>query len=139
MDIEKAIALMIKAHNDTLDLDSNPVVLHPMAVGLMGKNDLQIKAGFLHDVVEDSNITLEDLKNEGAEPELIEVLNLLTHKENVSYNDYINNIIESKNKTALIVKRNDLRHNLERGIKGCHEKQSLKYCKALLKIEASIK
>ena len=75
-----------------------------------------IKAGFLHDVVEDSSMTLEDLKSKGVEDEVIAALALLTHdKEKVGYFEYVENIIASGNVTAIHVKLNDLHHNLQRG------------------------
>lgn len=138
MEIETAIQIMMEAHRGQLDLDGKPEVLHPMAVGLMGKNDLQMKAGFLHDVVEDSTITFEDLERSGAEAELIEILKLLTHEKGLSYAQYVDNIVLSKNKAALTVKHCDLLHNLERGIAGNHEKQVKKHKAALLKINTAL-
>lgn len=62
--IEETLQIPLEAHTGQKDLDGNPAILHSLAVGLMGRTDAEIKAGFLHDVVEDSSITLEDLKIE---------------------------------------------------------------------------
>lgn len=65
--IEVTLRIALEAHTGQKDLDGNPAILHPLAVGLMGRTDAEIKTGFLHDVVEDSSITLVDLKNRGVE------------------------------------------------------------------------
>ena len=114
--IEETLKIALEAHAGQEDLDGNPAILHPLAVGLMGNSDAEIKAGFLHDVVEDSSMTLEDLKNKGVEDEVIAALALLSHdKEKVGYFEYVENIIASGNVTAIHVKLNDLHHNLQRG------------------------
>lgn len=114
--IEVTLRIALEAHAGQKDLDGNPAILHPLAVGLMGKTEAEIKAGFLHDVVEDSSITLESLKNRGVEDEVLTALALLSHnKAKVGYFEYVENIIASGNVTAIHVKLNDLHHNLQRG------------------------
>lgn len=114
--IEETLRIALEAHTGQKDLDGNPAILHPLAVGLMGKTEAEVKTGFLHDVVEDSSITLEDLKNRGVEDEVLTALALLSHdKEKVGYFEYVENIIASGNVTAIHVKLNDLHHNLQRG------------------------
>ncbi len=114
--IEVTLRIALEAHTGQKDLDGNPAILHPLAVGLMGKTEAEVKTGFLHDVVEDSSINLDDLKNRGVEDEVLTVLALLSHdKEKVGYFEYVENIIASGNVTAIHVKLNDLHHNLQRG------------------------
>lgn len=114
--IEVTLRIALEAHTGQKDLDGNPAILHPLAVGLMGRTDAETKAGFLHDVVEDSSITLEDLKNRGVGDDVLTALALLSHgKEKVGYFEYVKNIIASGNVTAIHVKLNDLHHNLQRG------------------------
>lgn len=114
--IEETLRIALEAHTGQKDLDGNPAILHPLAVGLMGRTDAEIRAGFLHDVVEDSSINLDDLKNRGVEDDVLTALALLSHdKEKVGYFEYVKNIIASGNVTAIHVKFNDLRHNLQRG------------------------
>lgn len=92
--IEVTLRIALEAHTGQKDLDGNPAILHPLAVGLMGKTEAEIKSGFLHDVVEDSSITLEDLKNRGVEDDVLTALALLSHdKEKVEYFEYVKNII----------------------------------------------
>ena len=56
---------------------------------------------------------------------------LLCHDKSVPYLDYVRNIVESRNRTALAVKLNDLHHNLARGKAGGHLKQVKKHTEAL--------
>ena len=49
MTIEETLQIALDAHKRQKDLDGKPAILHPIAVGLMGSNDAEIKAGFLHD------------------------------------------------------------------------------------------
>ena len=115
--VEEALQIALDAHRGQKDLDGRPAVLHPIAVGLMGCNDAETKTGFLHDVVEDSHLTLEDLRQKGVDENVVAALELLTHRDEENYFEYVRRIAESGNITAIHVKINDLRHNLERGLK----------------------
>ena len=112
--IEDIIRIAVNAHDGQKDMVGNPAILHVLAVGLMGKTDLEKKAGVLHDVVEDSEVTLSDLRAEGVEESVLEAVDLLTHRDGVSYEDYVKKIVLSGNETAIQVKLNDLHHNLWR-------------------------
>ena len=112
--IEDVIRIAVEAHDGMKDMVGNPAVAHVLAVGLMGKNPAEQKAGFLHDVVEDSDITLDDLRAQGVEEDVLAAVDLLTHRPEMSYEDYVKNIVRSRNETAIQVKLNDLHHNLHR-------------------------
>ena len=60
--IEDIIRIAVNAHDGMKDMVGNPAVAHVLAVGLMGKTVTEQKAGLLHDVVEDSSITINDLR-----------------------------------------------------------------------------
>jgi hypothetical protein len=137
-DIDKAIEFASKAHAADYDLDGNPTILHPLAVGMMGQTDIERIVGFLHDVVEDTKYTFEDIANEGLSEEVIEALRLLTHDKNISYMVYIDKICRSGNITAINVKMNDLKHNLARGRAGGHMRCVEKHTEALAYIEEFI-
>ena len=117
-DIDKAIDIASKAHAADYDLDGNPTILHPLAVGMMGRNDTERIVGFLHDVVEDTKYDFDDLEDEGFSDEVIAALRLLTHDKETPYMEYIERICRSGNQTAINVKLNDLKHNLARGKEG---------------------
>lgn len=115
MSIEETLQIALDAHKGQKDLDGKPAILHPIAVGIMGSNDAEIKAGFLHDVVEDSDLAIDDLRRKGVEEEVLAALELLTHDKKTDYFDYVQRIADSGNLTAIHTKINDLKHNLERG------------------------
>ena len=118
--IDKAIALAVEAHSSDIDLDGNPTILHALSVGMAGKSDNEKIVGFLHDVVEDTEYTFDDIAAEGFDEETMEALHLLTHDKVTPYMEYIAKICDSGNKTAINVKLNDLHHNLKRGKEGGH-------------------
>lgn len=133
--IEDAMRIAIDAHEGQKDLDENPVILHPMSVGLAGNNREEIIAGLLHDVVEDTKYTFEDLLAKGVDEEIVDALRLLTHTDDISYEDYVNRIAKSGNSIAIHVKYNDLCHNLKRGRAGGHWRIVAKHESALPIIE----
>lgn len=113
--IDIALQIASKAHEGQKDKDGNPVILHPITVGMMGSTDEEKVAGFLHDVVEDTEWTFEDILDAGIPSGIVNALRLLTHNKDTDYYDYVQSIIDSGNPIALQVKYNDLQHNYERG------------------------
>lgn len=134
--IDIALRIATAAHAGQLDRDGYPVILHPLTVGLMGHTDEEKMAGFLHDVVEDSSVTFEDMLDEGIPVGVVNALRLLTHRKDTDYYDYIQSIIDSGNPIALQVKYNDLKHNYERG--KAHPDLQQKHGKALEMVETAI-
>ena len=134
--IDIALRIATSAHAGQLDRDGSPVVLHPLAVGLMGHTDEEKIAGFLHDVVEDTDYTFDDLLQQGIPTGIVNALRLLTRDEGISYDDYLQRIIDSENPIALQVKYNDLQHNYARG--KAHPDLQAKHGKALAKVKAAI-
>lgn len=137
--VEDALRIAVDAHNGQKDLDGNPVILHPIAVGLAGNNREEIIGGFLHDVVEDTEFTFNDLLARGVDKTIVETLQLLTHSKDISYDEYVQRIVTSGNSIAIHIKYNDLKHNLKRGRAGGHWKIVAKHEKALAIIEPLIK
>ncbi|MDE6206549.1 MAG: hypothetical protein K2M55_01950 [Muribaculaceae bacterium] len=113
--IDLCLKIATEAHRGQKDLDGNPVILHPLTVGLMGKNAEEQCAGFLHDVAEDTDYTFDDLLRLGVPSHIVDALRLLTHEEGTDYLNYVRRIAGSGNQLAIAVKLNDLRHNLKRG------------------------
>ena len=136
--IEDALRIAIEAHEGQKDLDGNPVILHPMTVALAGRNREEQIAGLLHDVVEDTGFTFEDLLQRGVDEKIVDALRLLTHTKDLTYEEYVNRIATSGNDIAIHVKYNDLCHNLKRGRAGGHTKQVAKHKKAFAVIEPLI-
>ena len=138
IDFEKAVEIASIYHKGQKDLDGKPVILHPLAVALMGKNEIERIVGVLHDVVEDTNCSFANLEKLGVDKNIINTLELLTHTEYETYDEYLSRIITSGNSTALKVKINDLRHNISRNNEDSNKKKIIKakHKKALKKIES---
>ena len=137
--IEDALRLAVEAHDGQKDLDGKPVILHPLALGIAGRNREEVIAGLLHDVVEDTSFTFEDLLERGVDEPIVEALRLLTHTKDMPYEDYVQRIAQSGNDIAIHVKYNDLCHNLKRGRAGGYWNIVAKHEKALAVIEPLIK
>lgn len=128
--IEIALEIALRAHKGQRDLDGKPVILHPLTVALKGHNESEIVAGLLHDVVEDTDWTFDDLLQAGISAKVVDALHMLTHSKDVPYLDYVRRIADSHNPIAINVKCNDLDHNLKRGRAGDHLKQVAKHTAA---------
>lgn len=134
--IDISLSIATQAHAGQVDRDGYPVILHPITVGMMGHTDEEKIAGFLHDVVEDSQYTFDDLLQAGIPTGVVNALRLLTHHKGADYFEYVQRIIDSGNPIALQVKYNDLQHNYARG-KAYPDLQA-KHGKALAMVKAAI-
>ena len=114
-DVDLCLKIATEAHRGQKDLDGNAAILHPLTVGLMGKTTDEQCVGFLHDVVEDTEYTFDDLLVMGVPIHIVDALRLLTHEDGTDYLEYVRRIALSGNELAIAVKLNDLRHNLKRG------------------------
>ena len=114
MTLEETLSIALEAHAGQKDLVGDPAILHLMAVCLAGKTDQQKKVGLLHDIVEDTVMTFDGLLEKGVEKDVVDAVDLLTHRDDDTYEDYIRKIVSSGNETAIQVKLNDLQHNLHR-------------------------
>lgn len=113
-----ALILMRELHTGQTDKCGQPYWIHPFYVGMRyfgGSYPADTSCaivGILHDVLEDTDITEQELlRRFPMKIDEIEALELLTRKDGVSYDDYITSIIESGNKIAMAVKLDDLMHN----------------------------
>lgn len=104
----KAMRIAYRAHHGQLDCNGIPYIFHPMHLAEQMEDEISCCAALLHDVVEDTDLTLEDLAKEFPS-EVIAVLKLLTHDDNVDYYDYVRAI--KANPIAVKVKLADLAHN----------------------------
>lgn len=109
--LEQAIEIATEAHRGQRDKAGNDYIGHPLRVMAAGKTTEEKIVGVLHDVVEDSNWTLDRLAAEGFAPEIIEALRCLTHAEEEPYDRYIARI--KGNLLAVAVKLNDLTDNMD--------------------------
>ncbi len=104
-----ALRLCFEAHKEQKDKSGLPYVFHPFHLAeQMGTEDETVVA-LLHDVVEDTDHTLDELAEMGFGDAVIEALALLTHDDKTEYMDYVRAI--KGNPLAKAVKLADLRHN----------------------------
>ena len=111
--LDRAIAIAVKAHSGQRDKAGTVYIVHVMRVMLACNDPISMQAAVLHDVVEDTTITLEDLICSGIHPEAVEAVKLLTRENqdsgSVQYADYVIRI--SANPIAKAVKLLDLQDN----------------------------
>ena len=106
-----AMKLCFEAHKDQVDKAGIPYIFHPtsLAERFEEGQEAEICAALLHDVLEDTNYTVDDIRAAGMNEEVIEALLLLNHNPKVEYMDYVRHL--SKNNIARHVKIYDLQHN----------------------------
>ena len=109
--LEKAAKLAEKAHQGQVDKGGQPYILHPGRVMEQCETETEKIVALLHDVMEDTPYTLEDLRQEGFSEEVLEALLCLTHREGESYMAYIGRVCE--NPLAARVKYADLQDNMD--------------------------
>jgi (p)ppGpp synthase/HD superfamily hydrolase len=109
--IERAIRRALEAHSGQKEENGRPYLLHPLRLMLRMDTEQEMAAAVLHDVVEDTDTTLEDLRAEGFPEEVLAAVALLTHdKRKVAYREYIERIVADP--LARRVKLADLEDNL---------------------------
>ncbi len=110
---KKAVWIAQEAHKGQTDKGGNPYIEHPLYVASqVDTTELKIVA-VLHDTLEDSDVTAEDLRREGFPEHVVEAITVLTHEDGneEAYLDYIRRV--SGNAMAAAVKRADLLHNMD--------------------------
>lgn len=106
---KKALKLCFEAHKEQVDKSGIPYVFHPFHLAEQMKDESSTIVALLHDVVEDTDFTFDDLRAFGFNKDVIEALMLLTHEDDVPYLTYVADI--KKNPIARAVKLADLQHN----------------------------
>lgn len=129
--LDVAISIASQAFEGIRDKGDKPYILHCLyvmnEVAHLGDEELMAIA-ILHDLVEDTEWTIDGLRKKGFSERVIHGINYLTHDRIVSYEDYIENI--KRNDDAIIIKRADLRHNSDiTRIKGVTNKDLLRIVK----------
>ena len=104
-----AMKLCFEAHKEQKDKSGQPYVFHPFHVAEQMDDEESTVVALLHDVVEDSDYSLDDIAEVGFGDAVVEALRLLTHEDGMPYLDYIRRI--RTNPLATKVKLADLAHN----------------------------
>ena len=106
---KKALVISFNAHKEQVDKSGMPYVYHPYRIAEQMEDEYSTCVALLHDVVEDTDITLEDLKDKGFPKEVLEAVALMTHDDETPYFEYIKRI--KTNPIATAVKLADLQDN----------------------------
>ena len=109
--IGRAIEIAVEAHKGQKDKAGMPYVLHPLRLMFKMESNNEKIAALLHDVVEDSDWTLDDLKKEGFNSDVIEAVSLLTRDEKDSYDEFVQKTVS--NPISKNVKIADINDNLD--------------------------
>ena len=115
-DLGDSIEIMRRAHEGQLDKCGRPYYLHPLRVAmrLLHCTAAERHAALLHDVVEDTLVTMDDLRQMAYSGEVLDLVDLLTRRkpEGESHNEYVERIVQSGNVQALRVKLADVYDNM---------------------------
>lgn len=109
--LKRAIDIAIDTHAGQYDKSNQPYLIHVIRVMNAGQTLQEKIVGALHDVVEDSNISIDDLKDEGFDKQILDAVYAMTHYQSETYSEYIDRVI--KNPIAARVKLNDLIDNMD--------------------------
>lgn len=135
--LERAVAIAAEAHAGQLDKGGAPYVLHPLRLMLQMETVEERIVAVLHDVVEDSDWTLERLRGEGFSPAVVEGVGAVTRRENEEYEEFV--LRAARNPIGRGVKLADLRDNCDLGRiaspSGKDHKRVAKYERAIARIE----
>ena len=109
--IEKSLQIALRAYGGKTDKAGREYILHPLRVMAKMKTDLDRSAALLHDVLEDSDITAEDLLAEGIPAEVVEAVRFLSKQEGEDYQDFVRRA--RQNGLAAAVKIADIEDNID--------------------------
>ena len=132
-----ALKLCFEAHKYQVDKSGMPYVFHPFHLAEQMETEETTIVALLHDVVEDTAYTIDDLKAMGFDESVTAAIALLTHADDVDYMDYVGRI--RNNPVATAVKLADLRHNADLSRLDVVDEKALsrreKYLKAIALLE----
>ena len=109
--IETSLQIALRAYAGKTDKAGREYILHPLRVMAKMKTDLERSAALLHDVLEDSDITAEELLAEGIPAEVVEAVRFLSKQEGEDYQDFVRRA--RQNRLAAAVKIADIEDNID--------------------------
>lgn len=109
--LQRALEIAVESHKNQKQKDGTPYALHPIRLSMSLQTEEEKIVAMLHDVVEDTDWTFEDLVGEGFSENVIEALRLLTHTDGSPYEDYVERL--ASNPLAKVVKIADLADNMD--------------------------
>lgn len=106
---KRAMRIAFDAHKEQTDKSGMPYIYHPIHLAEQMMDEDAVCVALLHDVLEDTDVTFEQLAMQGFGETILEALVCLTHEKAMPYMQYIENI--KKDPLARTVKLADLHHN----------------------------
>jgi len=135
--LEKAIQIAVQAHYGHKDKYGDPSILHPLRMMCSLEDENARIVAVLHDVVEDTDWSFDDLKKEGFGAEILDALDCVTRRDEESYEDFVNR--SASNSLARRVKLADLKDNMDvrrmREVKAKDVERLEKYLRAYRKLQ----
>lgn len=108
---EKALNIALKAHNGQTDKAGKPYILHPIRVSLRCCTDNERIVALLHDVIEDTAITTDNLYSAGFSKTIVDAILSVTKRKGENYSDFIERC--SLNPIGRVVKIHDIEDNMD--------------------------
>ena len=141
--LDAAIALAASKFVNKFDKSGEPYILHCLQVmqNVKKYNDIELEiAAVLHDIVEDTDISFDDLEERGYSPRVIKIIKHVTREDEISYDDEIARICNDQD--SIKVKMADLEHNSSilrlKGIRQKDLERIQKYHKAYFILQAHL-
>lgn len=108
--IEKALEIALSAYAGRKDKAGQTYILHPLRLMNRMESDIERAVALLHDVIEDSDITDQELLNEGIPKTVVDAVKCLTKRDGENYDDFISRV--SANDLATKIKIVDIEDNI---------------------------
>lgn len=109
--LARAIALAAQYHEGQTDKGGRPYIFHPLRLMLKALTEDEQIVAVLHDTIEDTDLTLDDLRRDGFSSEIVEAVDRLSRRDDETYHEFILRIKE--NRLAARVKILDLQDNMD--------------------------
>ncbi len=106
---KKAMIICFEKHKNQTDKCGIPYPFHPFHVAESMTDEYSTCVALLHDIIEDTDMTSEELLHLGFPQEVVDAILLMTHKDDIPYLEYVKNL--KQNSIAKAVKLADLKHN----------------------------
>jgi len=109
--LDQAIIIATKAHAGQVDKAGQPYILHPLRLMFRFQSEAEMIVAVMHDVIEDSAFTLNELKNLGFSGDILAAIECLTKRNGESYKSFVSRVLQ--NDLARKVKVEDIKDNLD--------------------------
>lgn len=108
--IEKSLEIALKAYSGQKDKAGKTYILHPLRIMAKMETEEEMVVALLHDVIEDSDYTSDDLLSEGIPSAIVEAVQLLSKVDGESYDQFVDRV--SENPLATKIKVADIEDNI---------------------------